>query len=127
MRALLNNTVNLLAAAPNDIFQETDMTSTITSRTIDLQAGLHFSVFLKWSGTPTGTFKLQASNDLAGTNPDAVVDWEDVTGSSYSVAGAAGQLVFNYDTAPFRWIRIVYTAASGSGTLTKALITLRGV
>ena len=102
-------------------FSSVNLTSSINSAQISVIGWTNFSLMLKWTGTPTGTFKLQASNDF-----QTVEDWEDVTGSSYAVAGAAGQLVFNYDTAPFRWIRIVYTATSGSGTLTKAMLNQKG-
>lgn len=103
-------------------FASVDMATSFNSAQISIIGWAHFSLMLKWTGTPTGTFKLQASNDFQNVD-----DWEDVTGSSFAVAGAAGQLVFNYDTAPFRWIRVVYTATSGSGTLTKANLNQKGM
>lgn len=125
MRFVNNYNYDLLLANPIANIGATDMSSTITGKALLLRDGLNFSVFLKWSGTPTGAFKLQCSNDNCGTEAEPT-DWEDVTGSSYLVSGAAGQLVFNYDTAPFRWLRVVYTATSGSGTLTKATFNLKG-
>lgn len=101
----------------------TDMSTTINGPAMGLEQSLHFSFMVKWTGTPTGTFKLQASNDIDAT----VTDWEDIPGSSVAVAGAAGQQVWNYTNAPFRFVRLVYTATSGSGTLSKALFSAKGI
>lgn len=101
----------------------TAMASTINGPDINVNLYQDFSLFVKWSGTPTGTLKLQCSNDVG----DSVTDWEDVPGSSVSVAGAAGQQVWNYTRAPFRWVRLVWTASSGSGTFTKVIFNSKGV
>lgn len=101
----------------------TDMSTTINGPAMPLEQSLHFSFQVKWTGTPTGTLKLQASNDIDAT----VTDWEDIPGSSVAIAGAAGQQVYNYTNAPFRWVRLVYTASSGSGTLSKALFSAKGI
>ena len=101
----------------------TDMSVTINGPAMCLEGSLHFSFQIKWTGTPTGTLKLQMSNDIDAT----VTDWEDIPGSSVAIAGAAGQQVYNYSNAPFRWVRVVYTATSGSGTLSKALFSAKGI
>lgn len=101
----------------------TDMSVTINGPALILEQSQDFSIQAKWTGTPTGSFKLQCSNDVEAT----VTDWEDIPGSTLAVAGAAGTQVWNYTGAPFRWVRIVYTATSGSGTLTKCLFSAKGV
>ena len=101
----------------------TAMASSINGPDINVNLYQDFSVMIKWTGTPTGTFKLQCSNDVG----DSVTDWEDVPGSSLAVAGAAGQQVYNYTRAPFRWVRLVWTASSGSGTFTKCIFNAKGV
>ncbi len=101
----------------------TDMSTTINGPAMNLDQTLHFSFHAKWTGTPTGSFKLQGSNDVEST----VTDWEDIPGSTLAVAGAAGTQMWNYADAPFRWVRIVYTATSGTGTLSKCLFSAKGV
>ena len=102
-------------------FNTVNLSGSFNSEQISVANFFHFSLMLKWTGTPTGVFKLQGSND-----DSTVEDWEDITGSNFSTLGAAGQVVFNYDTAPFRWLRVVYTFTSGTGTLIKANLTQKG-
>lgn len=79
------------------------------------------------TGTVTGTMKLQGSCDPV---PDAnfkvatfpVINWTDIASSSASVTGAG---IVNYNVAEsfYNWVRVVYTAASGTGTITVTLNT----
>jgi hypothetical protein len=65
------------------------------------------------TGTPTGTFKLQASFD--GTN------WVDTPNASTeftSQPAGAYDIVCNWTNLPGTQWRLVYTRTSGSGTLT---------
>lgn len=101
----------------------TAMASTINGPDINVNLYQDFSFHAKWTGTPTGSFKLQGSNDVG----DSVTDWEDIPGSTLAVAGAAGTQMWNYTRSPFRWVRIVYTATSGSGTLSKMIFNAKGV
>ena len=72
----------------------------------------------RWSGggTPIGTLKVQVSNDPEST-ADASIVWTDYTGSSLSVSGNSGSIM--YDIAPhnFNLIRVVYTRTSGSASM----------
>lgn len=101
----------------------TAMASTINGPDINVNLYQDFSFYAKWTGTPTGSFKLQGSNDVG----DSVTDWEDIPGSTLAVAGAAGTQMWNYTRSQFRWVRIVYTATSGSGTLSKCIFNAKGV
>lgn len=97
------------------------MASTINSNALSMkfQDNAYFQAI--WSGTPTGTFNIQISNDhqqddagnvqLAGT-------WETITlNTPITAAGSANSagIVVNGIAAP--WIRLNYTASSGTGTL----------
>lgn len=117
--SLQHKGINLLEN--NTYLASASLASNNTSAAINVSDWTHFSLMLVWTGTPTGSFKLQCSNDM-----QAPTNWEDVTGSSFAVAGAAGQLVFNYDTAPFKWVRLVYTSTSGTGTITVAQYHAKG-
>lgn len=70
-------------------------------------------------GTLAGTFKLQVSNDIltSGYLPQNFVptNWVDLPNQSASVTGGA-PAILTVDTMPYRWIRAVWTASSGTGT-----------
>lgn len=103
------------------IVESGDMSGSVTSIGIDLQQLLSYSIQAVFTDAPVGTFKLQWSNDevqvSSGSNPAAnVVNWTDYTGTSQAVS-AAGNYGWIGAWAGFRWIRLVYTRSSGSGTL----------
>lgn len=87
---------------------------------VDLENMLGYSIQAIFTGAPVGTLKLQGSDDWT---PDAQfvqpppTNWTDITGSSTAVS-AAGSVLFNTANSYYRWVRAVYTATSGSGTLT---------
>lgn len=70
-------------------------------------------------GSPNGTIKVQGCIDLErieGIADDELVNWFDVDGLSSSVS--SGILFALDDPKPsYRWMRIVYTRASGTITL----------
>jgi hypothetical protein len=74
-----------------------------------------FSLQAVFAGAPVGVVKLQVSNDLGGDV--AVVNWNDIAGSSFPVSGPG---VFDWNVGPlnFRWISVVYTFTSGTGSCT---------
>lgn len=93
----------------------------VTSSNIYLDQIFTCSIQAVWTGTPTGTIKVQVSNDVGPTpeyNPNGTITtWTDVTGSSQSIAGAAGNFWWNLNDIGARWARLVYTRTSGTGTL----------
>lgn len=104
-----------------------NMASSLSSIGIDLNQTVMYSIQAVFSGSPVGTLKLQISNDIVpvapvagnpvGSNPAAnVVNWTDYTGSSTAVS-AAGNFVWNVFDVGYRWVRVVYTRSSGTGTL----------
>lgn len=86
-----------------------------------------YSVQVILTGAPVGTLKLQGSSDPV---PDAnfsaanyaVVNWTDVANSSQAVTGA-GTVAYDVVKSAYNWVRVVYTAASGSGTITVQFVT----
>jgi len=82
------------------------------------------------TGTPTGSLKLQASNDPetndtqtnSTTNlpPTQVpVNWVDIANSSFAVS-SAGETMWNVNAVGYNYVRVVYTDASG-GTSTATM------
>ena len=101
-----------------------DMSGSLTSDPFRLEHLDLIAIQASFSGsTPTGTFKLQACCDM-GTihayggmnNVSGLSVWTDIAGSSNAVS-ANGDIVWNIVDPGFRWVRLVYTRTSGTGTL----------
>lgn len=93
----------------------------------------NYAIQLVFSSNPNGTFKLQASCDVAKQpNPTeavqeaAVVNWTDITGSDQAVT-ASGNHMWTVENAGYTWVRVVFTRTSGSGVLDKARAYVKGV
>lgn len=103
----------------------TRMNTTINSQAMSLQKMIDFSISVFFTGTPTGSFKLQMSNDPYvipnNTNNYVPVNWVDIANSTFTVS-AAGNVGWDYGTCGFDYVRAVYTDTSG-GTST-AVITV---
>jgi hypothetical protein len=103
----------------------------LTTNWVDVHSATNFDVSVVFTGgSPTGTVKLQKSNDLQWTggnrpqplssaNVSAVSDAVDApTGSgtvSVSVSGA-GVYTLNQSLVGYRWFRVVYTASGNANT-----------
>jgi len=103
-----------------------DMSADITGDTVFIGHIYGFAVQAVWTGTPQGTIKVQGSCDLgrAEDDPTGVSHWDDI--STQAAGGAAGTKLFNLDAQHYRWVRVVYTKSSSTGTL-NARINLKGV
>lgn len=88
-----------------------------------------FSIQGVITGTAAGTMKLQGSNDPV---PDAnfrqtavwtPTNWTDIADSAEPITGA-GNIMYDFNHCPgYNWVRVVYTASSGTGTITLRLNT----
>lgn len=108
---------------PNALLVENgDMSGSINSNPFRLEHLNTVAIQAVFTGSsPTGTFKVQVSNDTqliteSGDIGATVNNWSDVSGSSVSVT-ASGDVAWNLPNTGFRWVRVVYTRSSGSGTL----------
>jgi hypothetical protein len=115
---------------PNIIPAGTVMNTTLHSESMPLQTMYCYSIQVFFTGTPTGTFKLQASDDVypsVNQTNLANLNWSDIANSSFTVA-AAGNVMWNYSLlAGYNWVRVVYTdGSSGESTATITSATLNG-
>ena len=119
---------------PNIIPANTVMNTTIDSKPMQLLDSFIFNIQIFFTGTPTGTFKLQSSTDPAaasvagGQITNLPTNWTDVANSSFSVS-AAGNVSWDYSWPGFNWVRVVYTdGSSGSSTavITSATFNAKG-
>lgn len=107
---------------PIKLFAAQDMTSTLHSAPFLVNQPTLVSISLGWTGTPTGTFQLEVSNDVTfyanGTvnNPGT---WTSLPLSHTPTAsGSTGSDFINAQGVAAYAARLSYTAASGSGSLT---------
>lgn len=109
------------------------MNTTITSAAMQLKNMYGYSIQVVFTGTPTGTFKLQASSDPLysgppGANPAEPTNWTDVTNSPYAVT-AAGNYMWNVFDTMYNYVRLVYSDTSGgtsTAVLTSAIFNGKG-
>lgn len=100
-----------------------------TSAAIPLKNIYMYSIACIIAGTPTGTIKLQVSNDpeTNDTNPGAnpqptPVNWVDLANSSQAVS-ATGETFYNVQYTAYNWVRMVYTdGSSGASTATMSIV-----
>lgn len=98
-----------------------DMSGSLNSQPLNLEFAFGYSIQCVFTGAPVGTLKLQGSNDAPpDANPNfinfAPTNWTDISGSSTAVA-AAGSVLFNAASVYYRYVRVVYTFTSGTGSL----------
>lgn len=80
-----------------------------------------YSIQLVWTGTPTGDFTLQGSNDYGQLNGDGtwtqITNWDTITDSTKAAGGAAGSHTYNVSDVYYRHVRVVYTRSGSTGTV----------
>lgn len=103
------------------------MNANYSSPYIQLRNIYTYSLAAIITGTPTGTIKLQASNDpetndtqtnVTSSQSPAVgpTNWVDITNSSFSLS-AAGETMWNVNAVGYNFVRVVYAdGSSGSST-----------
>lgn len=86
-------------------------TTTIKSLPLDLLKLTGAALQASWTGTPTGTLSVEGSIDG--------INYSDIGASiPTQPAGAAGSVLLNLVDLQFRYARMSYTNATGSGGLT---------
>ena len=91
-----------------------DMSSDVTSDTTNILYTDRVSYQISYTGTPTGSFSVQISNDET--------TWENMTlSTAVSAAGSADNHFIDCETGA-KYIRLKYTSSSGSGTLQVKLV-----
>lgn len=104
-----------------------DMTGNlVSSEPTNIMFMDNVSIEFDFTGTPTGTFFVDVSNTydpILNPNPT----WITLPLSPTPVAtGTSGVIGIDYNQSGFQWLRVRYTATSGSGTL-NAYIAVKAV
>lgn len=103
------------------------MVTTVHSIGVSMRDFSNLSIQAVWTETPTGTLQVQVSDDIVPLSTTAdpaakVVNWSNYTGQSFALTGAAGSTFFQLFNAGYAWVRLNYTAASGTGSLNAILV-----
>lgn len=107
--------------APQLVITNASMTGTVTSLVTIVQTNGKLSYDISWTGTPVGTFTVQASNTYS-QNADGTVrnpgDWATLTLSAPTTAtGSSGNGFIDITATAAYALRLVYTPSSSTGTL----------
>lgn len=111
----------------------TSMAVSITSDPIWLGHIINYNIQVAFTGSPNGSFKLQVSNDAG--RPEAaheedrnfgITHWTDMADSNQAIV-AAGDHSYEVQAAGHRWVRLVWTPTSGTGTITSIRFSVKGV
>lgn len=115
---------------PVHIINTQSMASTITSAAVEVKNQDNVGFQMKWIGTPTGTFAFQVSMDHLEDNEGNIVvagNWITLPVTpAIAAVGSADTAYVDLNQLSAMYVRIVYTASSGSGTL-DAYIAAKGV
>lgn len=103
----------------NVIFNALDASVSQTSPASSVKEVMGWAAQFSFTGTPVGTMKVQVSCDPGSKSPfdgQFSANWTDMAGSTQNVTGA-GTVLYNVNWAYYSWVRYIYTAASGTGTI----------
>lgn len=107
---------------PKKVVDAQSMGASVTSDVTIIQEIPYVSYTIIWTGSPTGTFSVEVSNDYSagGINgtPANAGTWVALTLSAgVSAAGSGDSAFVDIHGVAAYAIRLVYTRASGTGTL----------
>jgi hypothetical protein len=107
----INGPYELFPAGSNSMSATNTITGSSNVQNLD-----NLGMTISWTGSPTGTLKVQASTD--GTT------YKDLSFTKTPLpqpAGSADSFPLNLHNFPWAWVRVTYTNVSGSGTLSAVL------
>jgi hypothetical protein len=112
------------------IFTNADMSGDLHSTPYFLDQDYGYGIQLVWTGSVTGTFTVEISNDVGVSNPDGTVsgvtNFTTLSNSSQAITNA-GNLFYNVNLAFYRWVRIAYAHGSGGTASLNGRIQAKGV
>jgi hypothetical protein len=111
----------------------TSMASSFTTDPVNLISIYAYGIQVVWSGgaAPVGTFMLQGSLDSgdigSGQGVSTPTNFTNITNSPQTISGSPGSILYDVTECSYRWVRLVYTAASGSATVSDGVINVKGI
>jgi hypothetical protein len=107
----------------SQIVSAESMGASFNSSVFSLADVMGYSIQAVFTGSPNGVFKLQASNDMVSAVGD-IVNWTDIASTSIAI-NSNGTAMWNIADVYYRWVRLVYTRTSGTGSC-DAVLNARG-
>lgn len=108
------------------------MNANINSMAVPLKNIFMYSIAAIVTGTPTGTIKLQASNDPetndtvpSGAPFPTPTNWVDIADSTFTLV-SAGETMYNVRDVAYNYVRVVYIDASGGASTATVTIIFNG-
>lgn len=105
--------------------QAVSSTTAYHSAATNINQQHNIGIQVRFVGTMVGTLTVECSNgNVAGDpDPNATLPWDVLTfdPALAQPAGSAVSYLIDLNQVPFKYIRITYVNASGSGTLTSIL------
>lgn len=101
------------------------MATTVHSAPINIQQMSYVGFDINWTGVPVGSFSVEVSNTYQQSNEGVVINvgnWTAlVLSAPVTAAGAPDNAFIDVDGVSASWIRLTYTATSGTGSLNASL------
>jgi hypothetical protein len=93
-----------------------NMIGNITSLSVNINEIVSYAIQAVFTGAPIGNIELQGSND--GVNFTLIPE-------SYAAVTGAGSYLINVELPGYSYVQVVYTFASGTGSMTAIINTKR--
>lgn len=102
------------------MLENADISANVSSNRTNVENTDQAFILVSWTGvSPVGVITIEASNSSDQEFTKGTEIWETLDfGASIDVSGNSGTHQINFTQLSFRAIRFVYTATSGTGTLT---------
>lgn len=106
---------------PISIVSSGDMSSNVTSSSVNIQFQDFVSIEVLITGSPTGTLAVEGSHDNVN-----FIAYPLAADSTITAGSPSRFLIENHQVLPSPYIRLTYTATSGSGTMNATLTARQG-
>lgn len=102
------------------LFAAGNIAGNLTSAVVDCTNMVGFSVQSVTTGTAVGVLTIEASNDniINDAYTSRIVNWTTI---STAAVAAPGTIMTNISDVYYRWVRLVYTSTSGTGSITSTM------
>lgn len=115
---------------PFKVITNGNMASSLTSEVVEIQQQDNISVQLKWTGTPTGTFEFQVSNNYLKDpigNVQNPGDWITLAVTpAITASGSPDDALVDLNQMGSSFLRVVFTRSGGTGVL-NVWVTGKGI
>lgn len=108
-------------ATSGGVYDKINLAATVRTAAIPVMGAPIFAYAFRTTGTATGNWRVQGSNDFIPGTDDATQDtkWDTYTpaaGNPADAAGSAQTFSINLPNFPYLYARVKFTRTGGSGT-----------